>query len=524
MLPIVTGAEMRGLDQGAVAEYGIPSLLLMESAGAETVHEILAAYPDLASRRVLILCGRGNNGGDGFVVARRLLQRGIRVQTLLLARPEEVRGDAQVNLGILERLGAAPLRPAGGDSALLDQALGSADLVVDAMLGTGAQGPARGLVAEAVQAVNRSGLPVVAVDIPSGLVADSPEPPGPAVRADLTVTLALPKPCLVLYPAAALAGRVRVVDIGIPPALVARAAPRLGLLTPADVKPAYPPRDPGGHKGTFGHVLVLAGSPGKTGAAVMAAQAAQRAGAGLVTLGAPAGLHDILGAKLTEVMTEPLPETAGRSLAAEALEPILRLAAGKGAVAIGPGLGTAPETQELVRRLVAALPVPMVLDADGLNALAGQSGLLARAGAPVILTPHPGELARLLEISRDEVVGRRLTLAAETAGRLQVTLILKLARTLVADPGGETAVVPTGNPGMATGGSGDVLTGIVAGLLAQGRSSGLAARAGAYLHGLAGDLAARRIGQEALLATDLLDALPEAIAQVKRGDAPAWGE
>lgn len=516
MINVVTAKEMQELDRRATAEYGIPSLLLMENAGAETVREMLTAFPALLRSRVVILCGRGNNGGDGCVVARHLLNRGARVETFLLARPRDVTGDARVNLEILEKLGAAPVEITGaGDLAALAERIGSADVVVDALLGTGAQGPAKGILAEAIDLVNRAGRPVVAVDLPSGLTADDPEPPGPAIRATLTVALALPKRSLLLYPAAAFAGTLRIVDIGIPPALRREPEIALGLLEAEDVAPAFPRRDPAAHKGTYGHVLVIAGSVGKTGAAALASLAAQRAGAGLVTLAVPHSLNDILEVKLTEVMTEPLPETEARTIGREALDRVLHLAEGKSVVAIGPGLGTHPSTQKLVRELLPSLRLPIVLDADGLNALAGQAEVLGQVAGPVILTPHPGELSRLLGVARDEVLRKRIPLVQEAAARFNAILVMKMAHTVIASPRRKAVIVPTGNPGMATGGTGDVLTGLIAGLLAQGVEPGLAAQAGTYVHGLAGDLAAERLGQEAMLAGDLLEHVPEAIARVK---------
>jgi len=357
------------------------------------------------------------------------------------------------------------------------------------------------------------------VDIPSGLIADDPEPPGPAVRATLTVTFALPKRCLLLYPAAGYAGTVRIVPIGIPASLCRDPELLLGLLEADDVASAFPPRDPAAHKGTFGHVLVIAGSVGKTGAAALASLAAQRVGAGLVTLAVPQSLNDVMEAKLTEVMTEPVPETETRTIGLEALDRLQRLAEGKSAVAIGPGLGVHPSTQKLVYELLSSLKLPLVLDADGINALAGRADVLARAGGPVIVTPHPGELSRLLGVSTDEVLRKRIPLVQDAAARLNVTLVLKMAHTIVASAARDAAIVPTGNPGMATGGTGDVLTGLIAGLLAQGVSAGLAAQAGAYIHGLAGDLAAARLGQEAMLAGDLLAEVPAAIQQVKAARA-----
>jgi NAD(P)H-hydrate epimerase len=516
MIRVATAAEMQELDRRASEECGIPSLLLMENAGAETAREILAAFPEVVRSRVLVLCGRGNNGGDGFVIARRLLGRGISVRTILLARREDVRGDARINLDILDKLGASPLEiGAGTDLSAVQEAIRSADVVVDALLGTGAQGPARGIVADAIECVNRCGRPVISVDIPSGLGADHPEPPGPAIRASLTVTFALPKRSLVLFPAAAHAGTLRVVDIGIPRSLWGDAPTDVGLLERADVAAAFPAREAAAHKGSFGHVLVIAGSVGKTGAATLAALGALRAGAGLVTLAVPASVHDILEVKLTEAMTVPVPETDARTIAREALDPLLGLAEGKAAVAIGPGLGTHPSTRDLVRELVVRLPIPLVVDADGVNALAGADDCLRRAAGPRVLTPHPGECSRWLGVPSAEILRDRIPLVQKAVADLRITLVLKMARTLVGHPTDGLAVVPTGNPGMATGGTGDVLTGLIAGILARGIPSGLAARAGAYVHGLAGDLAAERFGPEAMLAGDLLDCVPDAIRRAK---------
>jgi len=442
------------------------------------------------------------------------------VRTLLLGRRDEVKGDAGTNLEILTRLAGPPQEMLGPeDLSLVLAGLAWADLVVDALLGTGTRGAAEGLTAELIHAVNRAGRPVVAVDLPSGLGADGPVPPGPAIQAALTVTFALPKPSLLLYPAAACAGTVRVVDIGIPRALREAGLP-LGLLEPADAAAAFPARDPAGHKGTYGHVLVIAGSAGKSGAAALASLAALTMGAGLVTVAVPASLQDVLAAKLTEVMTEALPETETRALAFAARDRLLDLAQGKSAVALGPGLGRHPSTVKLVQALLAELPLPIVLDADGIMAFAGQAERLRGVPGQLILTPHPGEMAGLLAVARDGLLADRVRLVRETAGTLGFTLVLKLARTVIGLPSGEAWIVPTGNPGMATGGTGDVLTGLIAGLLARGVTPGLAAAAGAYVHGLAGDLAAARRGQEAMLAGDLLADIPEAIRRVKT-NAPA---
>jgi hydroxyethylthiazole kinase-like uncharacterized protein yjeF len=516
MIRVVTAREMQDLDRRTVTEFGMPSLLLMENAGAETARAVWETFLRLPGRRAAILCGRGNNGGDGFVVARHLANHGLQVRTLLVGRRQDVKGDARVNLDILDKMGAGPQEITTADDLhAVREALAAADVVVDALLGTGSQGPAHGLIAEVIGLVNGAGRPVAAIDLPSGLTADDPDPPGPAIRAQLTVTLGLPKPALLLYPAAASVGALRVVGIGMPEPLTRGGGGCLGLLQRADVAPALPPRDPAAHKGTFGHVLVIAGSAGKTGAATLTSQAALRAGAGLVTLAVPRSLNPILEVKLTEVMTQPVAETEVQTIGRAAGGELLDLARGKSAVAIGPGLGSHPDTQALVRDLVASLRIPVVLDADGINAFAGAADLLAQAGGPLILTPHPGELSRLLGADRDALLRGRLALVPETARRLRATLVLKTARTLIASPQGEVRIVPTGNPGMATGGTGDVLTGLIAGLLAQGADPLLAASAGSYLHGLAGDLAAAQLGQEAMLAGDLLDRVPEAIRRVK---------
>ena len=511
---------MREIDRRCTAEYGIPSLLLMELAGLGTVREMERALPGLPRRRVAVLCGKGNNGGDGFVIARHLANRRAPVEIFLLARGEDLQGDALVNHQIAVRMGV-PVRSVRGpeERAALAEGIARADVVVDALLGTGAVGAPQGLLGEAIELLNAAGKPVVAVDVPSGLGADAPGPAGPCVRATLTCTLALPKPSLLLYPGAAFAGEVRVVDIGAPRALLEDPGLPRCLLEAGDVLPAFPARDPAAHKGAYGHLLVIAGSAGKSGAAALCALAGLRVGAGLVTLAAPASLHDTLAARHSEVMVEPLPETGGRALALRAVDRLRALLEGKTALAIGPGLSTDLETVEVVRALVGEVRLPMVVDADGLNAFAGRMDLLARSPGPRVLTPHPGEASRLLGMARDRLLADRVALVPEVARTHSVYLVFKGARTLVADPKGSLAINPTGNPGMASGGTGDVLAGMIGGLLARGVEPGLAARAGVYLHGLAGDLAARETGPEGLLAGDLLAHLPAAIRALREAAA-----
>ena len=516
MIKVVTGAEMGALDRRATAEFGIPTLLLMENAGLQVALAVEARYPRRQAPRVLVLTGKGNNGGDGFVVARQLLTRGREVRTLLAAAADEVEGDARTNLAILERT-AGPV-PALRTPADLERAgadLAWADVVVDALLGTGASGTPRGMVGELIPRVNAAGRPVVAVDVPSGLGADGVGPVGLAVRATLTVALGLPKRSLLLYPHAEWAGEVLTVEIGLPRALREDAALSVDLPDARDVGALLPHRTPDAHKGSSGHVLVVAGSAGLTGAAALCSQAALRIGAGLVTLAVPGSLNDVLEVKLTEVMTAALPETAERSLSQAALAPILALLDGKRVLALGPGLSTHPETVKLVQALVAGCPVPIVLDADGLNAFAGEVARLERRQAPLVLTPHPGELARLLGVSIATVQADRVGVAREAAGRVGATVLLKGARSVVAEPGGTLHITGTGNPGMATAGCGDVLTGVIAGLISQGMAPAAAAMAGAYLHGAAGDLAAARHGAPGMVAGDLLAELAGALGRAR---------
>jgi NAD(P)H-hydrate epimerase len=363
--------------------------------------------------------------------------------------------------------------------------------------------------------MNEAGRPVVALDLPSGLGSDDGILRGPCVRATLTVTFGLPKRSLLLYPAAAAAGEVVVADIGMPAPLLREPAIAVEVLEPADMAAALPPRDPDAHKGTYGHVLVVAGSAGKTGAAALCSLAALRVGAGLVTLALPESLHDAMAAKLTEVMTAPLPETDERTLSRAALERLLPLLEGKAVVALGPGLSTHPSTAALVWDLMAASRVPLVVDADGINALGHRLEALGKITAPLVLTPHPGELSRLLTVATQEVQDQRIPIVQKVAQTYNLTLVLKGARTLIASAKGQVAINPTGNPGMATAGSGDVLTGVLAGLIAQGGDLDLKVRAGVYLHGLAGDLAADALTEEAMLAGDLLERLPDAIRRIK---------
>lgn len=508
MLPVFTAAEMRAVDARAVAELGIPGPRLMENAGAGAAQIIAREFVPIRGKRVIILCGKGNNGGDGFVVARRLKSAGARVRVLLVGRRSEVKGDAALALGRwrgqIEEVIAESGIPA------LARELAQGDVIVDALLGTGLTGPARGLVADAIGAVNAAGRPVASLDLPSGLDSDGGAILGPTVKALLTPTFAGYKRSLLLQPGAAQAGRVIVVDIGIPSAEVERGITTF-LLEDGDVRRHFPPRPLDAHKGSFGHLLVVAGSVGKTGAAALAGRSALRSGAGLCTIATAVSQQPIVAGLGMEPMTAALAETAGQAISLGARDRILELVARTDAVALGPGLSLDPETQELVRGLIVDVVRPMVVDADALSALAGRLELLDRAAGPRLLTPHPGEMARMLGTSVAEVQSDRLEVVRAFCQRHRVALALKGAGTVIGGPDGRVCVNPTGNPGMASGGSGDVLTGMVGAFLARGLDASTALQAGCFLHGLAGDLACAERGEEALIAGDIIEAIPGAM-------------
>jgi NAD(P)H-hydrate epimerase len=505
---------MRAVDARAMTALGIPGGRLMENAGSGAAGLIASEWAPIARKRVVVVCGKGNNGGDGLVVARRLRTRGAAVEVFLLGARRDVTGDAARALARWRGRVAEIVAEAGLPA--LERALARAHLAVDALLGTGLAGPARGTVARAIEAINASGRPVVSLDLPSGLGSDGGTLLGPTVRASLTATFAGYKRSLLLYPGAAEAGRVSVVDIGIPPTEAERGIATF-LLEAADIRPHFPPRRADAHKGSFGHLLVVAGSVGKTGAAALAGRAALRSGVGLCTVAAPASQQPIVAALGMEHMTEPLPETAGQALSLKARERILDLASRADAVALGPGVSLDPETQELVRALVREVERPMVVDADGLSALARHLDLVERAPAARVLTPHPGEMARLLGTSVAAVQADRLETARGLAVGHRAHVALKGAGTVIAALDGRVFINSTGNPGMASGGSGDVLTGMVGAFLARGLDALAALQAGCFLHGLAGDLALAGSGQEGLIAGDIIACIPGAMAALRAG-------
>ena len=483
----------------------------MENAGRQTVAAIEAIHGDLLELQVAVLCGRGNNGGDGFVVARTLLQRGVDVSVFLIGQVADVRGDARINLEVLGRLGLTVVEIADSQAWELHfSEVSDCALIVDAIFGTGLNAPVSGLIESVIADVNASGITVVSIDLPSGLAADSPDPIGESIEADTTVTLAAPKLPLVLPPGETNAGDIVIADIGIPAAVIEGLdGPRIELLTRGAMRELVTPRVPESHKGDFGRVLVVAGSLGKTGAAHLAAIGALKSGAGLVTVATPSSCQAIVAGMGPEYMTEGLPEH-GAGIALDAVDRVLELA--RDVIAIGPGLGPASGTRDFIRALVDRATMPLVIDADGLNAFSGDPDTLSgREGRDVIITPHPGEMARLVGMSIEEVQASRIEIARNFAVAHHVYVVLKGHRTLIATPDERIFINPTGNPGMATGGTGDVLTGMIAAWLAQLLDAEAACKLAVYLHGLAGDLAEADEGEVSLTATDLSSHIGDAI-------------
>ncbi|RJP78927.1 MAG: NAD(P)H-hydrate dehydratase [Candidatus Zixiibacteriota bacterium] len=512
MKKIATAEEMRRLDQAAIEETGIPGLVLMENASwgiLRTIREMIG--PELAGRRILIACGKGNNGGDGYAVARHLLNRKADVRVLTAGPVEELKGDALTNARIFQNMGGSvtevkmhgpmPGPPPG-------------ELIVDALLGTGVQGAAKGLVARMIDWINARPEPVLAVDIPSGVDSDTGQVHGPAVRAECTVTMGMRKRGLVLPPGRELAGRVSVANISLPPGIWAGTQIPFHLLEKKDIPAMLPRRARTAHKGDCGRAFVLAGSPGMTGAAALCSQATLRIGAGLVILGIPASLNPILEAKLTEVITRRLAENREGCLSPDAMPVLEDLVSWADVVGVGPGLSQHPDTEQTVRMLLGSIKKPLVIDADGLNVMGMESEFAGMLPPGSILTPHPGEFSRLTGMPVEEILTHRVDLARRKAADWGAVLVLKGSPTIIADPGGAAYCNPTGGPVLATGGSGDVLTGMILGLLAQGCPPLHAACAGVFLHGLAGDLAAREIGVAATVAGDLDRFIPRAVREV----------
>jgi NAD(P)H-hydrate epimerase len=514
---LVTAKEMQAMDRLTIEDLGLPGMVLMENAGRGATRFLLAQFPDIADRRVGVIAGRGNNGGDGFVIARCLKEKGIPVQVYLLAETEKVKGDALANLKFLKPLAVPVVEiPDEASFSKIRTEMDGLDLWVDAILGTGLKSDVIGYFKTVINYINGLNKPVFAVDIPSGLNSDTGQPCGVCIRANATATFAFAKTGHIVFPGTDYTGALKIVDIGIPPHIVAAVGPRQFLITTQLIQSYLIPRPPDAHKGSTGHLLVIAGSTGKTGAAAMTSMSGLRAGAGLVTLGVAESLNAVLEGQMREAMTVPLPESRNGILGESAFDTIQQELPGKRCLAIGPGLGQAIETKKLIRKIIRESEIPVVVDADGLNNLTGEVKNFKNARAPIILTPHPGEMARLLDTSVAKVQQDRIKCARDFAVDFNVHIALKGARTVIAHPDGTVFINPTGNAGMASGGMGDVLTGVIAGLIAQGLTPAAACHAGVYLHGAAADSLAEDIGPYGYLAGDVMKAIPGEIKKIVR--------
>ncbi|MCL4458062.1 MAG: NAD(P)H-hydrate dehydratase [Nitrospirae bacterium] len=517
-MKVVTSQEMREIDRITIEDCGIPSLVLMERAGLAVASKVRELYPD---KKVIALCGGGNNGGDGIVAARNLHNWGFNVQVLICAKKNELSPDCNKQYQIAKKIGI----PIEFRNAVNAKDVHGA-FIIDAVFGTGLSRPVKGSLAGIFEFINNSEAPVLSVDMPSGVSSDTGEILGEAVKADFTVTFGLPKRGHYLYPGAEYTGRLFIEDIGFPEKLLLSDKLKVGLIDRETVSGLIPPRPRYSHKGDYGHVLVIAGSRGKTGAALMTARACLRSGAGLVTLAVPESLMDVFQGMVIEEMTLPLADDGSGMLSYKAIDQILAFAAQKAdVIAIGPGIGVSDGTAKIVKELVQKSTLPMVIDADGINAISvaignrqEAIGILKKAKSPIILTPHAGEMARLLkqkpeEAQQKQIEKDRIKTAIAFSKETGTYLVFKGVPTIVAEPDGNAFINTTGNSGMATAGSGDVLTGVIASLLGQGLDPINASVAGVYLHGLAGDLAAGRMGEHSMIASDIINFLPEAFMQ-----------
>ncbi len=514
---IATAEQMQKVDRIAIRNYGIPGLVLMENAGRAFVDQLQLSVGSLENLTIVILCGKGNNGGDGFVIARHAVNRGARVFVYLLGSEKDVRGDARTNLKAVLRLAADQQPSIHFERISSLRSLSrhrKPDIVVDAILGTGFLGPVKGLYRKAIEWINGSGARVVSVDIPSGVDATNGSVGSLAVSADATVTMGLGKIGLYVAQGREQAGEVSVADIGVPSGVMKPAGDQVFRVEIRDVAESIPDRPLQSHKYTVGKIFVLAGSRNYTGAPFLCAQAALRTGAGAVVLGVPKSIHLLLARKLTEVMVHSLDENPDGSVSPECLETVLGQCAWSDVVIVGPGLSKNQKTTALLSTLIPRIEKPLVLDADGLLPLAKSPTLVRKRDFPTILTPHAGELSRMFAKDAAWIEKERVSASRKAAAHFACTVVLKGSPTATALPGGEVYLNTTGNPGMATAGSGDVLSGIIGGLLGQGVLSSSAGYAGAFLHGLAGDLAEHRFGQRGMLALDICEQIPEALKRI----------
>jgi len=505
---------MQAIDRSAIEKFGIPGLVLMENAGLAAASLLHENVPDLVDKKVLIVCGKGNNGGDGFVIARHLFNDDVQVDILLLGKRQQLQSDARVNADIAFKMGIPIYEVTDKNLTSHSHLLRHCHIVVDALFGTGLTKPAGGLFEKIIKKINAAKKYVFAVDIPSGVDSDTGHLIGPHIKATVTAALVLLKRSHLLYPSAECMGEVQILDISIPHEAIEKQNIPVGWLEFDDIQSLTPQRSANTHKGEYGHTLVLAGSKGKGGAAGLTGLAALRVGAGLVTLAVPESCQQALEFNPLETMTVSLPETKSGCISTKAIDTILESLQGKNSLAVGPGLSTDKETVQLLEALLPQVECPLVIDADGINALGKSRKLIDQIRAETVLTPHPKEMSRLSGWSVQDILSQRIERASEYAQEHDVTLLLKGARTLVAFADGTVLVNPTGNPGMATAGSGDVLTGLIAGLISQGLSVPSATSAAAFIHGMAGDIYVEANHEVTLIASDLLDKVPEAVKRI----------
>jgi ADP-dependent NAD(P)H-hydrate dehydratase / NAD(P)H-hydrate epimerase len=512
LLPVVTAKQMQAIDRHAIDDLGIPGITLMENAGVGIVRELQKRFSNLSQKKISVFCGKGNNGGDGFVIARHLFNLRSEVRVLLAGNLSDLTGNAKTNALSANKIGVKIVELDQGNFNQFDHKLRHCDIIIDAVFGTGLNKPASGFMEKVIDKINQFNKYVVSVDINSGVDSDSGQLMGPHVKSDLTVALACLKQSHLLHPSAGVMKEVELIDIGIPEKSQQNQNIRIHQSDEREIKSYFKERDPNSHKGDYGHVLVLAGSRGKEGAAGLTALAVLRSGVGLCTLALPASCQN--AGQPMEVMTVPLPETSSGTLSLKAKGQILELLKDKSALAIGPGITTDAETVALIGELLPLIQCPLVLDADALNAISTHKDWLAELKPETVLTPHPKEMSRLVGTSTEEIQRNRIAVAAKFSADHSLTLVLKGSPSLIGLADGTVVINSTGNAGMATGGSGDVLTGIIAGLMAQGMSPQKASIAGTYIHGMAGDHFANIQSKTTLIAGDLLRCLPESLKRI----------
>jgi hydroxyethylthiazole kinase-like uncharacterized protein yjeF len=514
VMKVVTPRQMNQIDSLAINSIGIPGIVLMENAALRVVEEVNNYLGTVSCKKVFIFAGKGNNGGDAFAVARHLFNRGAKVYTYAVANKKDIAGDALVNLDILEKSGAEVWELTNLlQLEELKWELSTADLVIDGIFGTGLRGKIVGMQAEVIKAINLSDKPVISIDIPSGINGETGQVLGCCVKALKTITFALPKVGLIVHPGCEFVGELIIADIGIPQKVIESLNIKTNIIDRGLVSRLMPARQCESNKGDYGRVLIVTGSTGMTGAGCLSASAALRSGAGLVYLAVPSSLSYIYSISFKESITIPLEDDGAGFLCRKSIKPLLGGMKKKDVIAIGPGLSVNDFSIEIVDAVIRNSQVPVVMDADALNATARDISVLKQRKTQMVVTPHPGEMARLTGMSVEDVQGNRMETAKEFAAKYGVITVLKGAKTIIADPDGTVYINPSGNPGMATAGTGDVLTGIIAGLIGQGVKPLDAAVAGVYLHGMAGDRAAEEKGQHGLIAGDIAEGLPYVIKE-----------